>query len=73
MDIAGLILGGLVGVFSGCVPLIYGVSKNQLGLALGGFFACTVSGCVLGAILAFPMAGVFFYLIRNNPKSTRND
>ena len=63
----------LIGIFSGCVPLIYGLNKNQLALALGGFFACIVSGFVLGALLAFPMAGLFFFFIRNNSKSTRND
>jgi len=63
----------LIGILSGCVPLIYGLKKNQLALALGGFFACIVSGFALGAILAFPMAGIFFYFIRNNSKSTKNN
>jgi len=63
----------LIGILSGCVPLIYGLNKNQLALALGGFFACIISGFVLGALLAFPMAGLFFFFIRNNSKSTRND
>ena len=69
-----VILGALViGILSGCVPLIYGLNKNQLALALGGFFACIVGGFVLGAILAFPMAGLFFFFIRNNSKSARDD
>jgi hypothetical protein len=54
----------IVGILSGCVPLVYGLQKNQLALALGGFFACVISGFALGAILAFPMAGLFFYFIR---------
>lgn len=72
--IFGFIVGaGLIGILSGCVPLIYGLSKNQPALALGGFFACIISGFILGAILAFPMAGLFFYFIRSYSKSTRND
>ena len=62
-----------IGIISGCVPLIYGLYKNQLALALGGFFACIICGFVLGALLAFPMAGLFFYFIRNGSKSVRND
>lgn len=59
----------IVGIISGCVPLIYGLSKNQLSLALGGFFACIICGFVLGAILAFPMAGLFYYFINKNSSS----
>lgn len=63
----------LIGIFSGCVPLIYGLNKNQPALALGGFFACVISGFVLGAILAFPMSGLFFFFIKNNGKSSRTE
>lgn len=63
----------LLGVFSGCVPLIYGLKKDQLTLALVGFFACIVSGIILGAILAFPVAGLFFYFIRKQSKSVGGD
>lgn len=59
-----LILGLWVGILSGLLPLIYGLIKDQPKLAIGGFFACAFSGVVLGALLAFPMSGLFFYLIK---------
>lgn len=60
--------GGLVmGMICGCVPLFYGVFKNQLAFALTGFMACTVSGFMLGALLALPMSAVFCYIIRMPP------
>lgn len=61
-----------IGIISGCIPLIYGLSRGQLGLAIGGFFACVVSGFIGGAIMAFPIAGVFFYLINKGSKSAGN-
>ena len=70
---SGAVFGALlVGLLSGCVPLIYGLNKNRLSLALGGFFACVISGFVLGALLAFPMAGLFFYFIRKSSNQGAN-
>lgn len=69
ITMSSTVLGALfIGILSGCVPLIYGLKQNQLALAIGGFFACIVSGIILGAVLAFPMAGLFFYLIKNNSR-----
>ena len=46
--IGSLVVGGLLGL----VPLICGLVKKRVGLALGGFFACLGGGLILGLILA---------------------
>ena len=53
----GSIIGALlVGFVFGLVPLICGLIKKRVGLAIGGFAACLVGGFILGLILALPCA-----------------
>lgn len=59
----GLLIGSVVGALCGLVPLIFGVVRSQIPLAIGGFFACVVCGAILGLLLAIPIAGLFVYLI----------
>ncbi|MEJ7716789.1 MAG: hypothetical protein WKF31_02060 [Thermoleophilaceae bacterium] len=59
----GLLIGSVVGALCGLVPLIFGVVRSQIPLAIGGFFACVVCGAILGLILAIPIAALFAYLI----------
>lgn len=35
----------------GLIPIIIGSSKQKFGFAIGGFFACAVSGFILGSLL----------------------
>ena len=66
-----VILGALIaGALIGAVPAICGAVKQKIGLAIGGFFACLVSGLLLGMILAFPVCAVFLFLIFKKPKKT---
>ena len=37
----------LVGALIGAIPAICGAIKHKIGLAIGGFFACLVSGLIL--------------------------
>ena len=57
--IGSLVVGGLLGL----VPLICGLVKKRVGLALGGFFACLGGGLILGLILAVPLCVLFTVLI----------
>jgi hypothetical protein len=51
MVYTGIVVGTILGLLLGCIPLITAMKKNQVGLALGGFIACIISGAVLGCIL----------------------
>ena len=53
----------LAGIFVGMIPAISGAIKGKVGLGIGGFFACLVSGLILGLIGAVPVCAVFLYLI----------
>jgi hypothetical protein len=61
----------IAGAVCGLVPLIYGLSRGQTGLAVGGFFACLVGGLILGLILAVPLAVLFAWLIHRKDKARR--
>jgi hypothetical protein len=70
MDIiaGALLIGGICGLG----PIIVGALKNQLGLGIGGFFACLASGLILGVLLAAPMCGIFIWLIMKKYNSSNN-
>lgn len=60
----GAILGSLfAGALVGLVPLICGLVKHRVGLAIGGFFACLVANFALGLILSIPACILFTVLI----------
>ena len=59
----------LAGALIGAVPAICGAIKQKVGLAIGGFFACLVSGLLLGMILAIPVCAVFLFLIFRKDKN----
>ena len=64
IDLIAALIGSLiVGGFLGLVPLICGLVKKRIGLAIGGFFACLGGGLLLGLILAVPMCVLFTVLI----------
>ena len=43
----GALIGSLVaGALIGAIPAICGAVKQKMGLAIGGFFACLVSGLI---------------------------
>jgi hypothetical protein len=69
MDVgAAIAIGAVVGVVCGLAPLIYGLNRNEKGLAWGGFGACVAGGALLGLLLAIPMAILFSILIHNAAK-----
>ena len=61
------IFGAIVGLLLGLIPLINGVKRGKQGLGIAGFFACALSGGLLGIILAGPVCAVFTWLIRRQP------
>ena len=69
-----VILGALIaGALIGAIPAICGAIKQKIGLAIGGFFACLLSGLLLGMILAIPVCAVFVFLIFKKPKQNKRD
>ena len=68
-----MLFGTIAGVLLGIWPLIRGANSQQTTLGVGGFFASTISGALLGLILALPIAWLFAYLIKKNSKSTAID
>jgi len=61
------IIGAVVGVLLGFFPLISGVKRGKQSLGIAGFFACAISGFLLGILLAGPVCAVFAWLIRRQP------
>lgn len=60
----GAIIGSLTaGALIGAIPAVCGAIKHKIGLAIGGFFACLISGLILGIILAIPVCAVFLFFI----------
>ena len=71
MDAGALIaIGTAVGIVCGLVPLIFGLSRNEKGLAWGGFAACVLGGALFSLILALPLAIIFAVLINKSSKRT---
>jgi Zn-dependent protease with chaperone function len=69
MDLgAAIAIGSAMGLVCGLVPLTFGLTRDEKGLAWGGFGACVLAGAMLGLLLAIPMAIVFTVLIRNNSR-----
>ncbi len=65
----GLLFGALVvGMICGAVPMVFGISKNQIGLGIFGFVACVIGGLIRGLLLAIPVAILFVWLISNASK-----
>lgn len=61
-----MMLGFISGLLVGIIPVVIGALKQRLGLGIGGFFACAVSGIILGLLLAVPVCGLFVWLIIRN-------
>lgn len=53
----------IAGVVAGLFPLVFGLTRDQTPLAIGGFVACLASGLVLGLLLAAPVAVLFMIVI----------
>ena len=50
--ISGFVTGSLIGI----VPLIFGINKQQKNLGIISILVCAISGGILGALLAIPVA-----------------
>ena len=60
-----MMVGFLFGILVGIIPVVIGAIKQRLGLGIGGFFACAISGLILGLLLAVPVCGFFVWKIVN--------
>ena len=62
------IFGLLAGLAVGIIPVVLGATRDKLGLGIGGFFACALSGAALGLLLAVPVCGIFVWsIVRASP------
>ena len=69
----GAIVGSIVsGAIVGAIPMVCGIKKKKLGLAIGGFFACLVASFLLGLILSVPVCAVFLIFILKKDKTAEN-
>lgn len=60
----GVLIGSIgVGCIMGAIPAICGAVKGKIRLAVIGFFACVISGFLLGLLLSVPVCAVFVFLI----------
>ncbi len=66
-----LIGGGIAGFVCGLLPYFVGKNKNPK-LANIALISCAISGIVLGAILALPVAVVFTIIITVKPATAEN-
>ena len=64
---ASVVLGTLAGILCGLIPWIIGTKKDKASPGLVGFFACALSGGVLGLMLALPVAAVFTCVVSCAP------
>ena len=67
-----IMIGLLAGILVGIIPVVFGASKGKLGLGIGGFFSCAISGVILGLLLAVPVCGFFVWYIAKNSSTTTN-
>ena len=65
-------IGLLGGIAVGLVPLVTGMKKGQVGLAMGGFFICAIAGALLGFLLAIPSAAIFWWLIKKAENKSKD-
>jgi hypothetical protein len=68
----GLIIGIIEGLLLGLIPLITGMKKNQLGLAMGGFFGCIIAGAVGGLIMGIPCSALFWWLVKKSENKSKD-
>jgi cobalamin synthase len=63
------LIGGVIGLVLGLIPLIAGVVKKKIRLGCFGLVASTVGGALLGVFLSIPVTAVFTWLIFRNSDS----
>ena len=76
----GAIVGALfIGAVCGLIPLIAGLIKKRIALAVSGFIVCMICGFILGVILALPVAIIFLVVIlltskdKKEPETSSDD
>jgi hypothetical protein len=65
------LVGLLVGIGIGIIPAVCGGVKQKIRHGIVGFFACAVSGAILGLLLAVPCCAVFMFFIFKGSASSQ--
>jgi len=65
-----VLIGAGFGFVLGLIPLVVGIVKRKVKLGSIGLLVSTVSGAILGLILAIPAAAIFVWLILKKPVAT---
>jgi hypothetical protein len=57
------LMGMLMGIICGMIPLILGLKKQREGLAIASVVICALSGAFLGLLLAAPASAILSVII----------
>lgn len=69
--IYGFLLGGVVGLLIGLIPLFFGFYKKQKNIGIISLIVCGISGGILGYLLAIPvciLCCVIIYMVSKSKK-----
>jgi hypothetical protein len=66
------IVGMLMGLVCGMIPMILAIKKGREGFAIASVVVCGIAGAVLGLILAAPAAGILAALV-GTMETTKKD
>lgn len=67
--IYGFLVGGVIGLLIGLIPLFYGIKTEQKNIGIISLIVCGISGGVLGLLLAIPvciLCCVIIYMMTKN-------
>lgn len=62
-----LIVGAIVGIVFGLIPLILGFKRNNLKIGLAGFFLTAIAGTFFSMLGALPVCALFIWLVLRKP------
>lgn len=65
------VIGSIIGLILGGIILGISVKNNKTSIGVGGFFACVISGAILGLLAAVPVFIIFCFAIR--PDKPQNE
>ena len=65
-----VLINTVLGILFGSFPLISGIIMKNRNYAVYGFIGSIIGGAILGALLSYPIAIIFTWLILRKPKET---
>lgn len=65
-----LIIGAIIGVVFGLIPLILGFKRNKPKIGILGFILTAIAGTMFSMLGALPICGLFTWLVLRKPSKT---